>query len=165
MAVNRRASQLREESVAVAMIVVCGRCGAYNGGVPACWRCAASLPESTLRLGREPRYTGAELHFADGTVVPLVEHQELELGRAVPDRRIAAALGRHRTVSRRHATVLLAGRMLRILDHNSRNGTFVDATEACPTLTCPLQPLVLGLGQSVQLRILPISEADEVIGE
>lgn len=83
----------------------------------------------------------------------------------MPDRRIAATLAGNPTVSRRHATVLLSGRVLTITDQDSCNGTYVDAAEARPTLTCPLQPLIIGLGHSVEVRIVPTREPDEVIGE
>lgn len=147
------------------MNAVCVTCGAANESVESCWRCGAILPEPPFRLGRPAPYTGAALHFADGSIVPFVDGRIVELGRAVVDPRIVAALAECPTVSRRHAAVLLSGRMLTITDHDSCNGTFVDATEARPTLTCPLQPLIIGLGHSVEVRIVPTREPDEVIGE
>lgn len=148
------------------MSATCVTCGAAIEAACSCWRCGASVPEPTLLVVRnDSSYTGAELHFADGTVVRLRENRTIELGRSSPGRRIAAALAGSRTVSRRHATVLLADRVLTINDLGSSNGTYVDATEALPSVICPLQPLIIGLGQSVQVRIVPTREPDEVIGE
>lgn len=108
-------------------------------------------------------YIGAELHFADGTVVPLPDGRAVEIGRAVKDRRICAALARGATVSRRHAEVTLSGRHVTINDLDSSNGTFVDAAEAKPRVSCPLQPLVIGLGHSVEVRLVPIHGTDETV--
>lgn len=142
------------------MSATCITCGAATEAVRRCWHCGALLPEPGLLVDRNAPYTGAELHFADGTVVRLPERRMVELGRSAPDRRIAAALSSSRTVSRRHATVRLAGFVLTIEDRSSSNGTYVDAAEALPSVTCPLQPLILGLGQSVQVRIVPTREVD-----
>jgi hypothetical protein len=142
------------------MSATCVTCGAAIEAVHSCWRCGATLPEPRLLMLKDAPYIGAELHFADGTVVRLPERRIVEVGRAVPDRRIAAALSHSRTVSRRHAAVLLSGLALTIEDRASSNGTYVDATEAQPSLTCPLQPLILGLGQSVQVRIVPTRASD-----
>lgn len=142
------------------MSATCVTCGATIEVVPLCWRCGAPLPRPTLLMKKDASYIGAELHFADGTIVRLPERRTIELGRAVPDRRIAAALSQSRTVSRRHAAVLLAGLVLTIEDRSSSNGTYVDATAALPLVTCPLQPLILGLGQSVDVRIVPTRAPD-----
>jgi pSer/pThr/pTyr-binding forkhead associated (FHA) protein len=147
------------------MSSTCVACGAANGAVRTCWCCRASLPEPTLRIARPALYTGAELHFADGTVVRLPENRIVELGRAAPDRRIAMALADSPTVSRRHATVRLSGRGLTIEDRASSNGTYVEAAEAQPTVTCPVQPLIIGLGQTVQVRIVPTRDFDQEAGE
>lgn len=142
------------------MSATCVTCGAATDAVPSCWRCGATLPEPRLLMIKDAPYIGAELHFPDGTVVRLPERRTVELGRSVAHRRIAAALSHSRTVSRLHATVLLAGLALTIEDRGSSNGTYVDAIEALPLVTCPLQPLILGLGQSVQVRIVPTRSHD-----
>lgn len=142
------------------MSATCVTCGAATDAVPCCWRCGATLPEPRLLMVRNATYIGAELHFADGTVVRLPERRPVEIGRSVSNRRIAAALSRSRTVSRHHAAVLLTGSVLTIEDRSSSNGTYVDATEALPLVICPLQPLLLGLGQSVLVRIVPTRPTD-----
>lgn len=57
------------------------------------------------------------------------------------------------TVSRTHAVLARDGDGLRVIDHGSGNGTFIDQRRLVPDDGAPLHPgSVLGLGPEVQLR-------------
>src|SRR5690242_8376286 len=64
----------------------------------------------------------------------------------------------HRTVSRRHAELLVAGDRISIVDLKSRNGTFVDGTRIESAEVCARQVVSLG---EISFRLVEGNGEDE----
>lgn len=106
--------------------------------VPA-WITAFELPRATITL-------------PDGGRMDLAEGMPLELGRASPDPRVAAALAPLDSVSRHHAVLVLEGDRLRVTHVGRTNPTYANGQPAAPTLVVPL-PAEVRLGQAVSITV------------
>ncbi|MEZ5085592.1 MAG: FHA domain-containing protein [Tessaracoccus sp.] len=109
-------------------------------------------PGSCLCRGPAPSHTA--LRLPDGSSVSLPDGVAVLVGRESGDPVIDRALAPHDIVSRRHARITATGRMVRIEDLNSANGTHIDDRQISPHT--PVErptPVRLRLGSSIHLEV------------
>ncbi|QAY71439.1 FHA domain-containing protein [Xylanimonas protaetiae] len=98
----------------------------------------------------------AHLVLPDGSRVPLLAGERVEVGRDVPDPRISRGLAGSATASRVHAALTVRAGTVAV-EHLSRtNNTYVNGREAVGRHVFALEDgVVVGLGRQVTVRVLP----------
>lgn len=133
----------------------CAACGrVLSEGDPFCPDDGSPRPSATTFAAvpaprPETQRSSLRLILPDGSSIGLGDGERLELGRQSSDPRVVAALTGCNGVSRRHATLAVAGSVVTITDHGSMNGTWVNGTPVPSHITLPLGEVRhIRLGQS-----------------
>lgn len=131
----------------------CGTCGRLAPGAQqTCAFCGSPLTAASSSAGAGP----AVLELPAGRRVRVDPDTTIVLGREAPNTEVCAALSSCDAVSRRHASLLIAGGVVQVTDLDSVNGTYVNGRRAEPTAVADLdRPVQIGLGQEVTIVLRP----------
>lgn len=131
-------------------------CGTCRRRAPDTQQTCAFCGSPLTTASPSPSTGPAVLELPTGRRVAVDPDTALVLGREAPNTDVCAALASCDAVSRRHASLLIAGGAVQVTDLGSTNGTYLNGRRAEPVAVADLDgPVRIGLGQEVMIVLQP----------